>query len=154
MNKVLLLGRLTADPEVRYSQSAEPLAVVRYSLAVQKRFRREGEPDADFINCVAFGKTGEFAEKYFKKGQMVGICGRIQTRSWDDQQTGQKRYSTEVVIEDQYFAESKASFENRSNQGFDQNQGYASGPPNSNISNEPSGFSVIAENVDDDDLPF
>ena len=73
MNKVILMGRLTRDPAVRYSQGAEPLAIARYSLAVNKRFKRQGEPDADFIPCVAFGKQGEFAEKYFRKGQMVSV---------------------------------------------------------------------------------
>ena len=84
MNKVILMGRLVRDPEVRYSQGAEPLAVARYTLAVNRRFKRQGEQDADFIGCVAFGKAGEFAEKYFKKGQMVSIIGRLQVRSWDD----------------------------------------------------------------------
>ena len=147
MNKVILLGRLTRDPEARYSQSAEPIAVVRYGIAVNKRFRREGEPDADFIDCVAFGKTGEFAEKYFKKGMMVGIVGRIQTSSWEDQQTGQKRYRTEVVVEDQHFAESKSSFESRVGSE-------PSSQAPANFQKEPDGFSVIAQNVDDDDLPF
>ena len=77
MNKVILMGRLTKDPEVRYAQSSEPLAVARYTLAVNRRFKRQGEQDADFIGCVAFGKAGEFAEKYFKKGQMVGVVGRL-----------------------------------------------------------------------------
>lgn len=78
------MGRLTKDPEVRYAQGSEPLAVARYTLAVNRRFKRQGEQDADFIGCVAFGKAGEFAEKYFKKGQMVGVVGRLQVRSWDD----------------------------------------------------------------------
>lgn len=159
MNKVILMGRLTRDPEIRYSQSAEPVAVARYSLAINRRFKRDGEPDADFINCVAFGKIGEFAERFFKKGMMVGVTGRLQVRSWDDQQTGQKRWSTEVVVEEQEFGESKSSFEARSqNENFDQEPGYLSQPTttktNSNFSKEPDGFSAIAENVDDDDLPF
>ena len=106
MNKVILMGRLVRDPEVRYSQGAEPLAVARYTLAVNRRFKRQGEQDADFIGCVAFGKAGEFAEKYFKKGQMVSIIGRLQVRSWDDNE-GKKRWSTDVVVEEQYFAEAK-----------------------------------------------
>ena len=106
MNKVILMGRLVKDPEVRYSQGSEPLAIARYTLAVNRRFKREGEQDADFIGCVAFGKAGEFAEKYYRKGQMVSVIGRLQVRSWDDQ-NGQKRWSTDVVIEEQYFAESK-----------------------------------------------
>ena len=107
MNKVILMGRLVRDPEVRYSQGAEPLAVARYTLAVNRRFKRQGEQDADFIGCVAFGKAGEFAEKYFKKGQMVSIIGRLQVRSWD--KDGEKRWTTEVIIEEQYFAEGKTA---------------------------------------------
>ena len=151
MNKVILVGRLTRDPEVRYSQSAEPLAVARYGLAINKRFKRDGEPDADFIDCVVFGKAGEFAERYFKKGMMVAICGRLQTSSWEDQQTGQKRYKTEVVVEEQSFAESKASFQSRSG---DDNNSFDSAPKSQGFNKEPEGFSVIAEDVDDDDLPF
>ncbi|NLK21787.1 MAG: single-stranded DNA-binding protein [Epulopiscium sp.] len=146
MNKVILMGRLTRDPEVRYSQSAEPLAIARYSLAVNKRFKRDGEPDADFINVVAFGKTGEFAEKYFKKGQMVAIVGRIQVRSWDDQE-GKKRWTTEVVVEEQYFAESKASFESHQSRQSQQNN---SAP----FKDEPEGFYPINESLEDEDLPF
>ena len=106
MNKVILMGRLAREPEVRYSQGTEPLAIARYTLAVNRRFKRQGEPEADFINCVAFGKTGEFAEKYFKKGQMVSVVGRLQVRSWDDNE-GKKRWSTDVIVEEQYFAEGK-----------------------------------------------
>ncbi|MCL2593166.1 MAG: single-stranded DNA-binding protein [Defluviitaleaceae bacterium] len=159
MNKVILMGRLTRDPEVRYSQSAEPIAVARYSLAVNKRFKRDGEPDANFINCVAFGKTGEFAERFFKKGMMVCVSGRLEVRSWDDQQTGQRRYSTDVVIEEQDFAESKASFQARGG-GNDSFYDDSMIPPNvsgasSNKGNsEPAGFSAITDSIDDDDLPF
>jgi len=106
MNKVILLGRMTRDPEVRYSQGATPVAVARFSLAVNRRFKREGEPDADFINCVAFGKNGEFVEKYFRKGQQISIVGRLQVRSWDDKE-GKKQWSTEVIVEENYFAENK-----------------------------------------------
>ena len=116
MNKVILMGRLTRDPEVRYTQTNNTL-VASFSLAVNRRFARQGEErQADFINIVAWSKLGEFCSKYFKKGQQVGIIGRIQTRSWEDEQ-GQKRYTTEVVAEEAYFADSKrdadaASFEN------------------------------------------
>ena len=98
MNKVVLMGRLTREPEVRYSNGAEPLAVARYTLAVNRRFKRKDEPEADFIPCVAFGKSGEFAEKYFRKGQMVAVMGRLQVRSWD--KDGERRWTTEVVIEE------------------------------------------------------
>ena len=106
MNKVILMGRLARDPEVRYSQGATPVAVARYTLAVSRRFKREGEPDTDFINCVAFGKSGEFVERFFRKGQMVSVVGRLQVRSWDDKD-GTKHWSTEVITEEHYFAESK-----------------------------------------------
>ena len=109
MNKVILMGRLTREPEVRYSNGAEPLAVARYTLAVNRRFKRKDEPEADFIPCVAFGKSGEFAEKYFRKGQLVAVTGRLQVRSWD--KDGERRYATEVIIEEQHFAESKAAAE-------------------------------------------
>ena len=157
MNKAILMGRLTRDPEVRYSQAAEPMAICRYSLAVNRRFKREGQPDADFINCVAFGKTGEFAEKYFKKGMMVAVEGSIQTSSWDDKETGQKRYGTDIIVEQQHFAESRASFENRGSSGMDSmGSAYSSGgsSPSSQPKKEPSGFTPVAEDIDDDDLPF
>ena len=118
MNKVILMGRLTKDPEVRYTQTNNTL-VASFSIAVNRRFTRPGEErQADFINIVAWSKLGEFCSKYFKKGQQVGVIGRIQTRNWEDEQ-GQKRYVTEVVAEEAYFADSKrddadssASFEN------------------------------------------
>ena len=106
MNKVILMGRLTRDPEVRYTQSNNTL-VASFSLAVNRRFVRQGEErQADFINIVAWSKLGEFCSKYFKKGQQVGVIGRIQTRTWDDDQ-GNKHYVTEVVAEEAYFADSK-----------------------------------------------
>ncbi|NDO47370.1 single-stranded DNA-binding protein [Clostridium sp. MD294] len=158
MNKVILMGRLTQSPEVRYTQAAEPLAVARYTLAVNKRFKRQGEADADFINCVSFGKAAEFAEKYFKKGQMVSVIGRLQVRSWDDQ-NGQKRWTTEVVIEEQYFAESKTSFESRAaantNMGTAAPSPAPAKPAYQPTSNVEDGFYPIDESIeDDDDLPF
>ncbi len=148
MNKVILMGRLTRDPEVRYTQSAEPTAVANYSLAVNKRFRREGEPDADFINCVAFGKTADFAQKYFKKGQQVSVVGRIQTRSWDDPQSGQKRYATDVVVEEQFFADTK-----RDSYDSVPNSPMGESAPSYASNNAPADFSSISEETDDD-LPF
>lgn len=136
MNKVILMGRLTRDPEVRYSQGAEPLAVARYSLAVNKRFKRQGEPDADFIPCVAFGRQGEFAERHFRKGQMVSVVGRLQVRNWEDDE-GRKRVTTEVVVEEQYFAESKNKSEEKN----------LSEAVNSHLY-------PIDDNVEDEDLPF
>ena len=106
MNKVCLIGRLTKDPEIRYTQTNNTL-VASFNLAVNRRFVNEGEErQADFIPIVAWAKTGEFCSKYFKKGQQVGIIGRIQTRNWDDEQ-GVKHYATEVIAEEVYFADSK-----------------------------------------------
>ena len=136
MNKVTLIGRLTRDPEVKYTQSAEPLVVARFSIAVNKRFKREGEAEADFINCVAFGKTGEFTSKYFKKGMMIGLVGRLQVSSYTDKD-GNKRTSTDVIVEEQYFTGSKA-----------ENTGNAGTP-----AHEDNEFYKVEE-ATDDDLPF
>lgn len=106
MNKVILMGRLTRDPEVKYSQSNNPMAIARYSIAVNRKFKREGEPDADFINCVAFGKTGEFVEKYLKKGQLINVVGSLRTGSYNDK-NGKKVYTTDVIVEEHYFTDSK-----------------------------------------------
>lgn len=135
MNKVILQGRLTKTPELRYSQGIEPLAVIRYTLAVTRRFKKQGEPDADFINCIAFGKAAEFADKYFSKGQMISIVGRLQVRSWEGQD-GKKHWNTEVVIEEQHFAEGKKDGNSRG--------GQAEGQPGST-----NGFEM-----EDDDFPF
>lgn len=108
MNKVILIGRLTKDPEVRYTQGDKPMAIARYTLAVDRRFKRDGDDSADFIPCVAFGKGGEFAEKYLRKGTKIAVCGRIQTGSYTNKD-GNKVYTTDVVVEEQEFAESKAS---------------------------------------------
>lgn len=108
MNKVILIGRLTKDPEVRYSQGNTATAIARYTLAVDRRFKRENEPSADFINCVVFGKAAEFTEKYLSKGTKVAVIGRIQTGSYTNKD-GQTVYTTDVVVEDQEFAESKGS---------------------------------------------
>ena len=119
MNKVILMGRLTRDPEVRYTQGDNAMAIARYSLAVDRRFKRDGEPDADFINCVAFGKSGEFAEKYLKKGTKIAVVGRIQTGSYTNKE-GQKVYTTDVVVEEQEFAESKSNSSQQGNSAPEQ----------------------------------
>ena len=137
MNKVILMGRLVSDPEVRYSQGAEPVAVARYTLAVNRKFKRQGDPDADFIKCIAFSKGGEFAEKYLKKGQQISVVGRIQVRSWDNNE-GKKQWSTEVVVEEHYFAESKK-------------EGNAPVAP---AAAPEGGFYPVDESVEDDDMPF
>ncbi|MBR3133978.1 MAG: single-stranded DNA-binding protein [Clostridia bacterium] len=146
MNKVVLMGRLTRDPEVRYTQTNNTL-VANFSLAVNRRFTREGDTQtADFINIIAWSKTGEFVSKYFKKGQQVGVIGRIQTRSWDDQ-SGQKRYATEVVAEEVYFADSKRNNDDSDN--FDNTFGADSSMDGSQGS-DTSDFEVSSG----DDLPF
>lgn len=157
MNKVILMGRLVKEPEVRYSQGAESFAIARYTLAVNRRFKRQGEPEADFINCVAFGKTGEFAEKYFKKGQLVSVVGRLQVRSWEDKE-GKKRWSTDVIVEEQYFAEGKHDSEKNggSKPAPEQNRpAAASNKPAKQMGLADSpGFYPIDESIEDDDLPF
>ncbi|SFR62459.1 single-stranded DNA-binding protein [Anaeromicropila populeti] len=147
MNKVILMGRLTRDPEVRYSQGESSLAIARFSLAVDRRFKRPGEPDADFINCVSFGKTAEFAEKYLKQGTKVAAVGRIQTGSYTNKD-GQKVYTTDVVLEEVEFAESK----NASNNNHD-GTGYqpAQRPEPSQAVGD--GFMNIPDGIDEE-LPF
>lgn len=156
MNKVILMGRLVRDPEVRYSQGAEPLAVARYTLAVNRRFKRQGEQDADFIGCVAFGKAGEFAEKYFKKGQMVSVVGRLQVRGWD--KDGERRWTTEVIVEEQYFVESKRDSEKNgeSKPAPEQSRPAATQekPAKQMGLADSPGFYPIDETIEDDDLPF
>ena len=116
MNKVILMGRLTRDPEVRYTQGNNT-AVCSFSLAVNRRFKQEGQPDADFINVVAWAKTAEFVSKYFAKGQQVAVVGRIQTRNYDDKD-GKKIFVTEVVAEEVYFADSKKEQSATTSAGF------------------------------------
>lgn len=144
MNKVILMGRLTRDPEVRYSQSGDPMAIARYTLAVDRRFNRNGgEQTADFIQCVAFGKAGEFAEKYFKQGTKIAVTGRIQTGSYTNKE-GQKVYTTEVIVEEQEFAESKNSSSGGSYE-------YSDRPSQSDAGAD--GFMSIPDGIEND-LPF
>ena len=140
MNKVVLVGRLTRDPEVRYSQGDNATAVARYTLAVDRRFRRDGEPTADFIPCVIFGRSAEFAEKYFHQGMRVSISGRIQTGSYTNKD-GQKVYTTDVVVEENEFVVSKRSDDNAP----------ASSAPASMP--EGNGFMNIPDGIDEE-LPF
>ena len=107
MNKVILIGRVVRDADIRYSQGANTTCVARYTLAVPRKFKQEGQPNADFINCIAFGKLGEFAEKYLHKGVKIAVVGRIQTGSYTNKD-GQKVYTTDVVVEEQEFCESKS----------------------------------------------
>ena len=139
MNKVILMGRLTRDPEIRYSQGENSLAIARYTLAVDRRFKRDGEPTADFINCVAFGRQAEHVERYYRQGLKVVVSGRIQTGSYTNKE-GIKVYTTEVVVEEQEFAESMAEREHT--------QTPASAPESSG-----DGFMNIPEGIDEE-LPF
>lgn len=142
MNKVNLVGRLTRDPEVRYTQGENASAIARFSVAVNRRFKNnEGKYDADFINCVAFSKTAEFIEKYFKKGMAIGISGRIQTGNYTNKD-GVKVYTTDVVVEEAEFVESKNSAANG---------GSNNTPDNTNTSSD--GFMNIPDGIDED-LPF
>lgn len=155
MNKVILMGRLTRDPEVRYSAGDNSMAIARYTLAVDRRFaRREGgnEQTADFIGCVAFGRSAEFAEKYFRQGLKVVVTGRIQTGSYTNKD-GQKVYTTDVVVEDQEFAESKAASAERGvapapSMGMDRPS--APSPSQAQVND---GFMNIPDGIDEE-LPF
>lgn len=133
MNKVILIGRLTKDPEVRYTQ--DNTAIARYALAVDRRFKKEGEAQADFINCVAFGMSGEFAEKYLRKGMRIAVTGRIQTGSYTDKD-GRKVYTTDIVVEEHEFCESKSTGEAKDAPQVDAD-----------------GF-MIPDGLDEIDLPF
>ena len=145
MNKVILMGRLTRDPEVRYSQGATATAVARYTLAVDRRFKRDGEASADFINCVSFGRSAEFAEKYFRQGLKVVVTGRIQTGSYTNKD-GVRVYTTDIVVEEQEFAESKAA----STSG---NNNYQASPMPSPSADIGDGFMNIPDGIDEE-LPF
>lgn len=149
MNKVILMGRLTRDPEVRYSQGENSLAIARYTLAVDRRFNRNNsdEQTADFINCVAFGRAGEHAEKYFRKGLKLLVTGRIQTGSYTNKD-GVRVYTTEVVVEEQEFAESKNSSGSGNDGGYSGNANRASEP-----SGAGDGFMNIPDGIDEE-LPF
>ena len=147
MNKVILMGRLTRDPEVRYSQGEQATAIARYTLAVDRRFKRDGDQTADFIGCVAFGKLGEFAEKYLRKGTKVVVTGRIQTGSYTNKD-GQKVYTTDVVVEECEFAESKNAASGNSDGGYRAAERPA---PSSAIGD---GFMNIPDGVEDEGLPF
>lgn len=144
MNKVILMGRLTRDPDVRYTQGPQPVAIARYTLACDRKFKREGEAQtADFISCVAFGKAAEFVEKWLNQGTKVLITGRIQTGSYTNKD-GHRVYTTDVVVEDHEFAESANA--QRHNSTYEEDMAMAE-------SSEGSGFMNIPDNIDEE-LPF
>ena len=149
MNKVILMGRLTRDPEVRYSQGENPLAIARFTLAVDRRFKREGEASADFINCVAFGRQAEHTERFYRQGLKVVVTGRIQTGSYTNKD-GVKVYTTEVVVEEQEFAESKAVSDANAG-GF--RAAPTPAPAPAPVSDAGDGFMKIPAGIDEE-LPF
>lgn len=148
MNKVILMGRLTRDPEVRYSQGDNATAIARFTLAVDRRIKRDNEASVDYINCVSFGRSAEFTEKYFHKGTKIVIAGRIQTGSYTNKD-GQKVYTTDIVIEEQDFAESKAASQ-QNNSGNAQNASNNQQAQQPKPQTSPDGFM----SADDEGLPF
>ena len=160
MNKVILLGRLTRDPDIRWTQGQDQNCIARFTLAVDRRFKQEGQQAADFISCVAFGKTAEFAEKYLRQGTKIAVTGRIQTESYTNRD-GQKVYTTDVVVEECEFAESKKDSGNQTeeNQG-QQNREQQSREPQREASYrqkgmtmDHDGFMNIPDGIDEE-LPF
>ena len=143
MNKVILMGRLTRDPELRYTSGENSMAIARYTLAIDRTIKKQGEQSADFINCVAFSKAAEFAEKYFRQGMRVLVSGRIQTGSYTNKE-GQKVYTTEVIVDTQEFADSKGAGDSS----------YKSSTRSSTSSASIDGFMNIPDGVDDEGLPF
>lgn len=144
MNKVILIGRLTKDPETRYTTGENAMAIAKYTLAVERKVRNsDGNKEADFINCVAFGKNGEFAEKYFRKGMKVAMEGRIQTGSYTDRD-GKKIYTTDVIVDTQEFVESKKESEEQPSTAP---RGYG------DVSVDQNGFMSVPDNIDEE-LPF
>ena len=142
MNKAVLMGRLTKDPDVRYTQEAQPMCIARYTLAVDRRGKKDGQQTADFISCVAFGKAGEFTEKYLHKGMKICVAGRIQTGSYT-RQDGTKVYTTDVVVEGQEFCEGRSANDVAHN--------YSTPAPDQ--SSAIDGFMNIPEGIDEE-LPF
>ena len=151
MNKAILVGRLARDPEIRYSNGENTSAIGRYTLAVERRFKREGDPTADFIPCVVFGRSAEFAEKYFRQGIRIVVSGRIQTGSYTNRD-GQKVYTTEVVVEEQEFAESKASSDSYAASHPQQSAAPAPSMPSPGAASA-DGFMNIPDGIDEE-LPF
>lgn len=138
MNKIILMGRLTRDPEVRYSQGANSTAIARYTLAVDRKFKRDGEPDADFFNCTVFGKGAEFAEKYLKQGVKIAISGRMESDNYTNKD-GEKVYGWKVVVDEQEFCEKKAET--------------APAAPAGKPKTDPNGFMDIPDGIQEE-LPF
>lgn len=154
MNSVILTGRLTRDPRTTYSQGAEQTAISRFTLAVNRRFAKEGEPTADFIECVSFGRQAEHASRYYKQGTKIEVRGRIQTGSYTNRD-GQRVYTTEVIIEEQDFAESKAAADQSRSQAPEPQPAPEQPPQMTPRQARESGeFMAVADDVDDFGLPF
>lgn len=162
MNKVILMGRLTRDPEIRYGGADNQLAIARFSLAVDRRFKRQGDDvTADFFNCTAFGKQAEFVERYLKQGTKILLSGRVQNDNYTNRE-GQKVYSVQIIAEEIEFAESKSAQANRAGGGAQsygggksQSYGYGSAQQRPNpAAAMGDGFMNIPDGVDDEDLPF
>ena len=152
MNKVILMGRLTRDPEVRYSQGANQTAIARFSVAVDRRFKRDNEPTADFFNCTSFGKQAEFVERYLHKGTKVVLSGRIQNDNYTNKE-GQMVYSVQIMVEDIEFAESKNAAGGGNDGGYN-NGGFGGGSSNAPApSGAGDGFMNIPDGIDEE-LPF
>ena len=143
MNKVILMGRLTRDPEVRYSQGSNTTCIAKFSIAVDRRFKRDGEADADFFNCTAFGKQGEFVEKYLQKGTKILLTGRVQNDNYE--KDGVKHYSVQIMVDELEFAESKNA-QGGNYDGGNQSSRPAPAPAGDGFMNIPTGI--------DDELPF
>ena len=156
MNKVILMGRLTRDPEVRYSQGASQTAIARFSIAVDRRFKREGEPDADFFNCTCFGKQAEFVERYLHKGVKVVLSGRVQNDNYTNKD-GQMVYSVRIMVDEIEFAESKNAAGGNGDGGYNNggynNGGFGGGNVAPAASGAGDGFMNIPDGIDDE-LPF
>ena len=155
MNKVILMGRLTRDPDIRYTQGDNSMAIARYTLAVdRRRANADGQREADFISCVSFGKQAEFAERYLHQGTKVAAQGRIQTGSYTNKD-GQKVYTTDVVVDDLEFAESKSASENRGGSSYSgRGAGQQSGGSQAAVGEGFEGFMNIPEGIEDEGLPF
>ena len=163
MNKVILMGRLTRDPDIRYTQGENSMAVARYTLAVdRRRTSQDGQREADFIGCVAFGRQAEFAERYLHQGTKIAITGRIQTGSYTNKD-GQKVYTTDVIVEDQEFAESKAAADRQAQSSGSYGSGSYNGNRSANAGSSSGqdkgapvgdGFMNIPDGVEDEGLPF
>ena len=153
MNKVILMGRLTKDPEIRYTGTGEPIAIARYTIAVNRPYKKDGQTQVDFINLVSYRKAAEFIEKYFKKGQMIAVVGRLQVRSWDDSE-GKRHWSTEVITDEIHFAGGKNENGSATPAAPSAPQTAPAAPQSVVYPTAASGFYPVDESIEDDDLPF